>query len=103
MILLQIEKADSLLNNGVLGVFCFLLLSAVVVLWRMQVASKEEQMKLLKQQVETYREMNFQLLRDMHETMDDVKKAVEGFTDMAIGFRELVNVMIEYLNKKSPT
>src|SRR5262245_2864779 len=104
---LVMEKVPEQLSSyGLAGIFITVLLLGLSVVFLYYKASKEMQIKDLKETIkeknDTIRrleEKEDQRMRDVHEVMTDVKDAINSLVDIAKGFRELVNVMVD---KKSP-
>jgi len=111
------KATEGLLNYGAIGIMAVLFLTAIVVLWFLMqnlykriidgkdevVAAKDKEISELLQRLEIYEDREHQRMRDTHQVMGDLNDGVKGLTNIALGFRELVNIIAERLmpNKSS--
>lgn len=100
------DKTTELYNYGAVGIFCVLLLTAVIALWKRDNSGNRNIIRLqdnridqLEREVEKFQDRENQRIRDVHEVMTDLKSAIDAFVDIAKGIREMINMLAEQKKK----
>ncbi len=66
-------------------------------LYRKLEKEKDKRIEELERRIERLEERDNQRLRDVHEVMTEMNKAVNSLVDISRGFREMVNVIADKL------
>lgn len=98
---------EQLFNDyGVIGIVAGIFLTAIIYQDKRHIylikkieKIKDEQIDELKKEIERLQDREVQKTIDTHELMDDIKEAVKGLTNIAVGFREMVNIISEQLKR----
>lgn len=101
--------AKPLLDYGVLGIFCFILLAAVSALFWLGWKANRAYIKELKEDREFKMEIMRHIMENNNQAMINNNRVVEnnnemvkGFIDIASSFKALLNVFIDVDKRRGP-
>jgi F0F1-type ATP synthase membrane subunit b/b' len=96
---------ENLLQYGAIGLLAAIFGLAIIVIdkrleltYKKLLTEKDKRIEELEKRVEACEEEAQQGVRDTHEVITELNKTVAALLDVAIGFRALVNYLVE--NKK---
>lgn len=94
------ETAKPLLDYGVLGIICFILIAAVSALfwlgWRLNRSYIRELKVELKENREFITEVMAQSMQNNNRIVENNNEMIKGFIDIVSSFKALLNVVIEH-------
>lgn len=90
------KEATPLLDYGVLGVFCFILIAAVSALFWIWWKFNKAYIKELKEDREFRMEVMKSLITNNNRLVENNNEMIKGFIDIVSSFKALLNVVIEH-------
>lgn len=89
------KATDPLLDYGVLGIMCFILIAAVSGLFWIGWKANRSYIKELKEDRQFRMEIMTQLIQNNNRIVENNNEMVKGFIDIVASFKALLNVVID--------
>lgn len=89
------QKTSLLLDYGVLGIFCFILITALSALFWLGWRANKAHLKELKEDREFRMEVMRQLMINNNRLIENNNEMMKGFIDIVASFKALLNIFVE--------
>ena len=88
------RQAEPLLDYGVLGIFCFLLISALIAVFWIWFKMNKAYIQELKADRESRMELMQHLISNNNRLIENNNEMMKGFIDIVSSFKALLNVVL---------